>query len=84
MFASDVVIILIIFFGVSFILFGKEKNVKKDSKILDAIMNHYIRNYCCMYSLSLVTRVIILYIWSFSITCYPILSNFYTFSQSHI
>ncbi|MGL2416017.1 hypothetical protein ACQJ90_03695 [Helicobacter pylori] len=39
MFASDVVIILIIFFGVSFILFGKEKNVKKDSKILDAIMN---------------------------------------------
>ncbi|WP_305875221.1 hypothetical protein [Helicobacter pylori] len=39
MFASDVVIILIIFFGVSFILFGKEKNVKKDSKILDAMMN---------------------------------------------
>ncbi|WP_332245947.1 hypothetical protein [Helicobacter pylori] len=39
MFASDVVIIFIIFFGVSFILFGKEKNVKKDSKILDAIMN---------------------------------------------
>ncbi|MGL2560182.1 hypothetical protein ACOWO3_00660 [Helicobacter pylori] len=39
MFASDVVIILIIFFGVSFILFGKEKNVKKDSKILDIIMS---------------------------------------------
>ncbi|MFA4809190.1 hypothetical protein VQM71_07895 [Helicobacter pylori] len=39
MFASDVVIIFIIFFGVSFILFGKEKNVKKDSKILDTIMN---------------------------------------------
>ncbi|GAA8451617.1 hypothetical protein KKKH17_05180 [Helicobacter pylori] len=39
MFASDVVIIFIIFFGVSFILFGKEKNVKKGSKILDAIMN---------------------------------------------
>ncbi|MGL2423379.1 hypothetical protein ACOWMV_04820 [Helicobacter pylori] len=39
MFASDVIIIFIIFFGVSFILFGKEKNVKKDSKILDAIMN---------------------------------------------
>ncbi len=42
-----------------------------------------------MYSLSLVTRVIILYIWSFSITyysilSYSILSNFYTFSQSHI
>ncbi len=39
MFASDVVIILIIFFGVSFILFGKQKNVKKDSKILDTITN---------------------------------------------
>ncbi|MGN8426040.1 hypothetical protein ACR9LR_05295 [Helicobacter pylori] len=39
MFASDVITIFIIFFGVSFILFGKEKNVKKDSKILDAIMN---------------------------------------------
>ncbi|EMH22815.1 hypothetical protein HMPREF1420_01663 [Helicobacter pylori GAM264Ai] len=83
MFASDVVIILIIFFGVSFILFGKEKNVKKDSKILDAIMNIIIRNYCCMHSLSLVTRVIILYIWFFSIACYSILNNFY-FSQSHV
>ncbi|WP_101024605.1 hypothetical protein [Helicobacter pylori] len=39
MFASDIVIIFIVFFGVSFILFGKEKNVKKDSKILDTIMN---------------------------------------------
>ncbi|WP_033762543.1 hypothetical protein [Helicobacter pylori] len=39
MFASDVVIILIIFFGVSFILFGKEKKDKKGSKILDAMMN---------------------------------------------
>ncbi|WP_232257710.1 hypothetical protein [Helicobacter pylori] len=39
MFASDIVIILIIFFGVSFILFGKQKNVKEDSKILDTIMN---------------------------------------------
>ncbi|MGN8484975.1 hypothetical protein ACR9LN_00270 [Helicobacter pylori] len=32
-------IIFIVFIGVSFILFGKQKNVKKDSKILDAIMN---------------------------------------------
>ncbi|RVZ98288.1 hypothetical protein [Helicobacter pylori] len=39
MFASDVVIIFIIFFGVSFILFGKKKNVKKDSKILDFILD---------------------------------------------
>ncbi len=39
MFAADIVIIFVVFIGVSFILFGKEKNVKKDSKILDAIMN---------------------------------------------
>ncbi len=32
MFASDVVIILIIFFGVSFILFGKEKILKRIQK----------------------------------------------------
>ena len=38
MFASDVVIILIIFFGVSFILFGKEKNVKEDSKFQKAVV----------------------------------------------
>ncbi|WRB43396.1 hypothetical protein KVM34_01055 [Helicobacter pylori] len=39
MFAADVVIIFAVFIGVSYILFGKKKNVKKDSKILDAIMN---------------------------------------------
>ncbi len=78
MFASDVVIIFIIFFGVSFILFGKEKNVKQGFKNSRCNYEYNICNYCCMYSLSLVTRVIILYIWFFSITCYSILSNFYT------
>ncbi len=39
MFASDVITIFIIFFGVSFILLGKEKNVKKGSKILDFILD---------------------------------------------
>lgn len=39
MFATDIVIIFIVLIGVSYIFFGKEKNVKKDSKILDAIMN---------------------------------------------
>ncbi|WP_228287650.1 hypothetical protein [Helicobacter pylori] len=39
MFASDVVIIFIVFIGVSYIFFGKKKNIKKDSKILDAMMN---------------------------------------------
>ncbi|RVY35226.1 hypothetical protein ECC17_01375 [Helicobacter pylori] len=39
MFATDVVIIFIVLIGVSYIFFGKKKNIKKDSKILDAIMN---------------------------------------------
>ncbi|MGN8522415.1 hypothetical protein ACR9M2_04875 [Helicobacter pylori] len=39
MFAADVVIIFIVFIGVSFILFGKKKDVKKDSKILDFILD---------------------------------------------
>ncbi|GAA7324923.1 hypothetical protein [Helicobacter pylori] len=39
MFATDIVIIFIVFIDVSYILFGKEKNVKKGSKILDAMMN---------------------------------------------
>ncbi|WP_000495433.1 hypothetical protein [Helicobacter pylori] len=39
MFTTDVVIIFAVFIGVCYILFGKEKNVKKDSKILDTIIN---------------------------------------------
>ncbi len=83
MFVSDVVIILIIFFGVSFILFGKEKNVKKDSKILDAIMNiiFVIIVACILFPW---LPGLLFYIWFFSIACYSILSNFYTFSQSHV
>ncbi|MGN8532708.1 hypothetical protein ACR9M6_03790 [Helicobacter pylori] len=60
MFASDVVIILIIFFGVSFILFGKEKNVKKDSKILDIIMNIII----------FITVIAIFFPWVFMLLFY--------------
>ncbi len=83
MFASDVVIIFIIFFGVSFIFFGKEKNVKKDSKILDAIMNiiFVIIVVCILFPW---LPGLLFCIWFFSIACYSILSNFYTFSQSHI
>ncbi|GAA7473623.1 hypothetical protein ckin120_02470 [Helicobacter pylori] len=81
MFASDVVIIFIIFFGVSFILFGKEKNVKKDSKILDAIMNiiFVIIVVCILFP----WLPGLLFFWFFSIACYSILNNFY-FSQSHV
>ncbi|PUU84921.1 hypothetical protein [Helicobacter pylori] len=39
MFVADITIIFVVFIGVSYIFFGKQKNVKKDSRILDAIMN---------------------------------------------
>ncbi|NHA60109.1 hypothetical protein BGL67_00780 [Helicobacter pylori] len=39
MFAADIKIIFIVFIGVSYILFGKEKNVKEDSKFYTTIMN---------------------------------------------
>lgn len=39
MFAADVVIIFAVFIGVSYILFGKKKNIKEDSKFYKTIMN---------------------------------------------
>ncbi|WP_232257109.1 hypothetical protein [Helicobacter pylori] len=63
MFASDIVIILIIFFGVSFILFGKEKNVKKDSKFHKTIMNIIFT----------IVAVIVLYPWILMVLFYPIM-----------
>lgn len=86
MFAADIAIIFVVFIGVSFILFGKEKNVKKDSKILDTIMNiiFVIIVACIFFPWLLGLLFYIFDIWFFSIACYSILSNFYTFSQSHI
>ncbi|WP_232260241.1 hypothetical protein [Helicobacter pylori] len=63
MFASDVVIILIIFFGVSFILFGKEKNVKEDSKFYKTIMNIIFT----------IAVVIVLCPWILMVLFYPIM-----------
>ncbi len=84
MFASDVVITLIIFFGVSFILFGKENNVKKDSKILDAIMNIiFVIIVVCILFPWLPMLLIDIFGFLALITCYSILNNFY-FSQSHV
>ncbi|RVY33433.1 hypothetical protein [Helicobacter pylori] len=39
MFAADVVIIFIVLIGVSYIFFGKKKNIKEDSKFHKTIMN---------------------------------------------
>ncbi len=74
MFASDVVIIFIIFFGVSFILFGKEKNVKqgfknpKNPRHNSRYNNEYNNfHYCHSYLLPLGVNAVILCIWFFSI-----------------
>ncbi|MGN8402790.1 hypothetical protein ACR9KD_05400 [Helicobacter pylori] len=63
MFALDVVIIFIIFFGVSFILFGKEKNVKRDSKFHKTIMNIIFT----------IAVVIVLCPWILMVLFYPIM-----------
>ncbi|UOR23440.1 hypothetical protein MPF87_06295 [Helicobacter pylori] len=39
MFATDVVIIFIVFIGASYILFGKKKDVKEDSRFYKTMMN---------------------------------------------
>ncbi len=63
MFASDVVIIFIIFFGVSFILFGREKNVKEDSKFYKTMMNVIFT----------IVAIIILCPWILMVLFYPIM-----------
>ncbi|MFB1280986.1 hypothetical protein ACEWYG_03960 [Helicobacter pylori] len=63
MFASDVIIIFIIFFGVSFILFGKKKNVKEDSKFHKTIMNIIFT----------IAVVIVLCPWILMVLFYPIM-----------
>ncbi|GAA9346953.1 hypothetical protein TH0599_02770 [Helicobacter pylori] len=63
MFASDVVIIFIIFFGVSFILFGKEKDIKEDSKFYTTIMNIVFT----------IAVIIVLCPWILMVLFYPIM-----------
>ncbi|WP_332261440.1 hypothetical protein [Helicobacter pylori] len=63
MFASDVIIIFIIFFGVSFILFGKEKDIKEDSKFHKTIMNIVFT----------IAVVIVLCPWILMVLFYPIM-----------
>ncbi|WP_237389109.1 hypothetical protein [Helicobacter pylori] len=63
MFASDVITIFIIFFGVSFILFGKEKDIKEDSKFHKTIMNIVFT----------IAVVIVLCPWILMVLFYPIM-----------
>ncbi len=60
MFASDVVIIFIVLIGVCYILFGKKKNIKEDSKFHKTINEYYIYHCCCNRFVSLDTDGIVL------------------------
>ncbi len=78
MFASDVIIIFIIFFGVSFILFGKEKDTKEDSKFYKTMMNIIFTIAVVIVLCPWILHGIVLPHNVFIIACYSILNNFYT------
>ncbi|TPH95095.1 hypothetical protein FIM45_01240 [Helicobacter pylori] len=63
MFATDIVIIFIVLIGVCYILFGKKKNVKEDSKFYKTIMNIVFT----------IAVVIVLCPWILIILFYPIM-----------
>ncbi|GHQ19581.1 hypothetical protein VN1215_14050 [Helicobacter pylori] len=63
MFVADVVIIFIVFIGVSYILFGKKKDVKEDSKFYKTMMNIIFT----------IVAVIILCPWILMVLFYPIM-----------
>ncbi|GAA8356235.1 hypothetical protein KH0195_19270 [Helicobacter pylori] len=63
MFAADVVIIFIVLIGVCYILFGKKKNIKEDSKFYKTIMNVVFT----------IAVVIVLCPWILIILFYPIM-----------
>ncbi|WP_367683732.1 hypothetical protein [Helicobacter pylori] len=63
MFATDVVIIFIVLIGVCYILFGKKKNIKEDSKFHKTIMNIVFT----------IAVVIVLCPWILMVLFYPIM-----------
>ncbi|MGN8509476.1 hypothetical protein ACR9L8_06050 [Helicobacter pylori] len=63
MFAADVVIIFIVLIGVCYILFGKKKNVKEDSKFHKTIMN----------TIFTIAVIIVLCPWILMVLFYPIM-----------
>ncbi|GAA7198736.1 hypothetical protein HpCK2_00520 [Helicobacter pylori] len=67
MFAADVVIIFIVLIGVSYILFGKKKDIKEDSKFYKTMMNIIFT----------ITAVIILCPWILMVLFYPIILLLY-------
>ncbi|MFP6288765.1 hypothetical protein [Helicobacter pylori] len=63
MFAADILIIFIVFIGVSYILFGKKKNIKEDSKFYKTMMNVIFA----------IVAVIVLCPWILMVLFYPIM-----------
>ncbi|WP_000457003.1 hypothetical protein [Helicobacter pylori] len=63
MFAADIKIIFIVFIGVSYILFGKQKDIKEDSKFHKTIMNIVFT----------IAVVIVLCPWILMVLFYPIM-----------
>ncbi len=63
MFATDVVIIFIVLIGVCYILFGKKKNIKGDSKFYKTMMNVIFT----------IAVVIVLCPWILMVLFYPIM-----------
>ncbi|MEJ8616637.1 hypothetical protein [Helicobacter pylori] len=63
MFATDIVIIFIVLIGVCYILFGKKKDVKEDSKFHKKVMNVVFT----------IAVVIVLCPWILIILFYPIM-----------
>ncbi|GHP99668.1 hypothetical protein VN1205_07000 [Helicobacter pylori] len=63
MFVADIVIIFIVFIGVGYILFGKKKDVKEDSKFYKTMMNIIFT----------IVAVIILCPWMLMVLFYPIM-----------
>ncbi|GAA7722888.1 hypothetical protein [Helicobacter pylori] len=63
MFAADIVIIFIVFIGVSYVLFGKKKDVKEDSRFYKTMMNIIFT----------IVAVIILCPWILMVLFYPIM-----------
>ncbi len=63
MFAADIIIIFIVFIGVSYVLFGKKKDVKEDSKFYKTMMNVIFT----------IVAAIILFPWILMVLFYPIM-----------
>ncbi|GAA8679725.1 hypothetical protein Kyoto142A_00840 [Helicobacter pylori] len=63
MFAADILRIFIVFIGVSYILFGKKKDIKEDSKFYKTMMNVIFT----------ITATIILCPWILMVLFYPVM-----------